>query len=73
MKGPEPLGDSKPKDQPIKLLTWNYPQEHMVEHIMREVNGYDYRTIPATWEFSHNTVRFDPTTFICFTIALPAT
>ena len=23
-----------PKDQPIKLLTWNYPQEHMVEHII---------------------------------------
>ncbi|MBR3050522.1 MAG: formate dehydrogenase-N subunit alpha [Selenomonadaceae bacterium] len=66
MKGPEPLGDSKPdylildmlwkkirelyadsnepKDQIIKLLTWNYPQEHMVEHIMREVNGYDLST-----------------------------
>ena len=66
MKGPDPLGDSKPdylildmlwkkirelyadstdpKDQIIKLLTWNYPQEHMVEHIMREVNGYDLST-----------------------------
>ena len=32
---------NEPKDQIIKLLTWNYPQEHMVEHIMREVNGYD--------------------------------
>ena len=66
MKGPDPLGDSKPdylildmlwkkirelyadsnepKDQIIKLLTWNYPQDHMVEHIMREVNGYDLST-----------------------------
>ena len=57
MKGPDPLGDSKPdylvldmlwkkirelyadsnepKDQIIKLLKWDYPQEHMVEHIMR--------------------------------------
>ena len=66
MKGPEPLGDSKPdyeicdmlwrkirelyqdskdpKDDPIKLLTWNYPKEHMVEEIMKEVNGYDLTT-----------------------------
>ena len=35
---------NEPKDQIIKLLTWNYPQEHMVEHIMREVNGYDLST-----------------------------
>ena len=33
-----------PKDKIIQLLTWNYPQEHMVEHIMREVNGYDLST-----------------------------
>ena len=34
-----------PKDKPIQLLTWNYPNDgHMVEHIMREVNGYDLTT-----------------------------
>ncbi|MBR1396100.1 MAG: formate dehydrogenase-N subunit alpha [Selenomonadaceae bacterium] len=34
-----------PKDNIIKQLTWNYPNDgHMVEHIMREVNGYDLST-----------------------------
>ena len=33
-----------PKDLPIKNMVWNYPKEHMVEHIMKEINGYDLTT-----------------------------
>ena len=33
-----------PKDDPIKFMTWNYSDDHTVEDILKEVNGYDLTT-----------------------------
>ena len=33
-----------PKDEPIKFMTWNYSDDHTVEDILKEVNGYDLTT-----------------------------